>query len=91
MTTDYHDFTSRSTPKSERKRLNVGDIWNNSIKCNSCGEVIRSTNRHDYRSCGCGTVSVDGGSWYLRRAFTGNSARAAYTELSENYDDATEQ
>jgi hypothetical protein len=88
MTTDYHHFTSKSTPKSERKRLNVGDIWNNSIQCKACGEVIRSTNRHDFRTCKCGAVAVDGGSWYLRRAFTGASAAEAYVELAENFDDA---
>lgn len=87
MTTDYHNFTTKATPLKERRRLGVGDIWNNSIKCNSCGDTIRSKNRHDFVTCKCGAVSVDGGSWYLRRAFNGSSASAAYTELSEDYDD----
>lgn len=86
MTTDYQHFTSKSTPMKERRKLNVGDIWNNAVKCNHCGEVIRSLNRHDYRPCKCGKVAVDGGSWYLRRAMETNSAD--YTELAEMYDDA---
>lgn len=52
----------------------------NAIRCNHCGDVIRSTYRHDYVCCSCGKVAVDGGSDYLRRAFT---TPDDYTELSE--------
>jgi len=79
----YRNFVTIDTPKEERSRLNIGPIYNNSVRCHLCGEVIRSTNRHDYRSCACGAVSVDGGSWYLRRC--GNPLD--YTELSENFND----
>lgn len=88
MTTDYQHFTKKSTPLKERRKYNVGDIWNNAIKCNSCGEVVRSVNRQDYRPCKCGAVAVDGGSWYLRRTFSEGPSHEAYTELSEMYDDA---
>ncbi len=62
--TDYHDFTSIDTPKEERKRLGVGDLYINAVECLKCGEVIRSKNVHNYVTCGCGSVAVDGGSWY---------------------------
>lgn len=53
----------------------------NSIKCNLCGEIITSLDRHDYVRCKCGSCSVDGGTDYLKRSFT-NSVDD-YTELSE--------
>ena len=39
----------------------------NKIKCKKCGDVIESTYRHDFKSCKCGAVAVDGGKDYLRR------------------------
>lgn len=39
----------------------------NKIKCKKCGGIIESTYRHDYRTCKCGAVAVDGGHDYLRR------------------------
>lgn len=67
MTTDYHDMVNIDTPKEERQRMNIGDIWINAARCRSCGETVRSKNRHDCRQCSCGSLSVDGGSWYVRR------------------------
>lgn len=67
--TDYHDFTTIDTPKEERRKLNVGDIWVNAAQCLKCGEIVRSRNRHDFRYCKCGNVAVDGGSWYAKRAY----------------------
>ena len=42
----------------------------NKIKCKKCGDIIESKTRHDFVSCKCGAVAVDGGDSYLRR--TGN-------------------
>ena len=70
--TDYHDFVDIDTPKEKRRYLNVGDIYINAATCNLCGERIRSKNRHDYVTCKCGNVSVDGGSWYAKRGFKKN-------------------
>ncbi len=42
----------------------------NRIKCLNCKDIIESVNRHDYVTCKCGKVSVDGGSDYFKR--TGN-------------------
>ncbi len=39
-----------------------------------------STSVHDYVSCKCGKVSVDGGLDYLRRAYKGEDS---FEELSE--------
>lgn len=87
MTTDYQDFTTKDTPEEERRRLNIGDVWNNCIKCKKCGDVIRSKNRHDFRYCSCKSVAVDGGSWYCKRV----GELGDWEELSEPYNDVKEK
>lgn len=59
----------------------------NRVRCNRCGDVITSEYRHDYKSCRCGRVAVDGGTDYLRRGFTDSTDD--YTELSE-YEETTD-
>ena len=39
----------------------------NKARCRLCGDTIESTHRHDFRSCKCGEIYVDGGRAYLRR------------------------
>ena len=41
----------------------------NKAKCLKCGDVIESTYRHDFVTCSCGNLSVDGGHDYLKRCF----------------------
>ncbi len=38
----------------------------NRAKCKLCNNVIESFSTHDYVTCGCGEISIDGGSEYLR-------------------------
>ena len=42
-------------------------IIKNAIQCKLCGEIIESTDRHQYVTCKCGACAVDGGHDYLRR------------------------
>jgi hypothetical protein len=42
-------------------------IVQNAVNCLSCGDLIISKHRHDFVTCTCGAVSVDGGQEYLRR------------------------
>lgn len=42
-------------------------IVSNQIRCNKCGDEPFSMHRHDYVTCKCGSVAVDGGMSYLRR------------------------
>ena len=42
-------------------------IVENAALCLSCGDMIVSKHRHDFVTCTCGAVSVDGGQEYLRR------------------------
>ncbi|NIA10699.1 MAG: hypothetical protein GWP10_13470 [Nitrospiraceae bacterium] len=76
--TDYHNFVNVNTPKKERDRLNVGDIYINAAKCEKCGSIIRSKNRHDFVTCKCGDVGVDGGSWYIKRVFKDGAKYSNY-------------
>lgn len=69
MKVDYRVFCPMGTSKDERRKLDVGDIFQNGAKCLSCGQVLVSTNRHDFNTCSCGNLSVDGGSWYARRVY----------------------
>lgn len=54
-------------------------IIKNKVKCLKCDDIIESTHRHDFVTCTCGSISVDGGHDYLRRVGDMNE----YEELSE--------
>jgi len=59
-------------------------ILQNQIRCKKCGDEPYSAHRHDYKSCKCGEVAVDGGMEYLRRV---GNVRDGYEELSYSMDD----
>ena len=42
-------------------------IIQNAVICNKCDDFIFSKHRHDFVTCKCGAISVDGGQAYLRR------------------------
>lgn len=44
----------------------MGRIIRNAAKCLDCGITVESRTRHDFQSCGCGNLFVDGGKAYLR-------------------------
>ena len=60
-------------------------IKRNRAKCLLCGDIIESQSRHDFVTCSCGNLSVDGGEWYLRRAY--GNGRNSWLELSEYWED----
>jgi tRNA(Ile2) C34 agmatinyltransferase TiaS len=45
----------------------MSKILRNAARCKKCGETIESKSRHDFVTCKCGAISVDGGREYLRR------------------------
>ena len=55
-------------------------IKTNKIRCKKCGDVLTSDYTHDFKTCSCGAVSVDGGRDYLRRSAM---HPMDYDELSE--------
>lgn len=42
-------------------------IISNKAKCAKCGDTIESKHRHDFKSCKCEAIFVDGGTSYIRR------------------------
>ena len=42
-------------------------IHENKIKCLKCGDILISESTHDFKTCSCKAVAVDGGLEYLRR------------------------
>jgi hypothetical protein len=42
-------------------------IISNQGRCKLCGDTPFSAHRHDFSSCKCGEIAVDGGTSYLRR------------------------
>lgn len=62
-------------------------VITNKAQCRNCGDVIESTNRHDFKSCKCGAISVDGGKEYLKRSFKNYGD---IIELSETYTEEVE-
>ena len=55
-------------------------IIQNAVTCNGCGDFIVSKHRHDFVTCSCGAISVDGGQEYLRRV--GTLEKGSYIDLS---------
>lgn len=58
-------------------------ILRNAVRCKKCGDIIESKTSHDFQTCTCGNVSVDGGHLYLRRCFKQGGIGEDYDELSE--------
>jgi hypothetical protein len=77
-------FNLSNGRKKERSRLGIGDIYSNAATCLLCNETIKSRNRHDYSVCKCGSLSVDGGGWYLKRGF---KTEDSFENKVEYYDD----
>lgn len=55
----------------------------NKIRCKHCNDIIESKHIHDYVTCKCGKVAVDGGHEYLKRNFPSMPWEEHYEELSE--------
>lgn len=41
-------------------------LTRNAAQCNACGDVIESKHRHDFVSCSCRAIFIDGGLDYVR-------------------------
>lgn len=63
-------------------------IKTNKVKCLFCGDIIESIDVHDYKTCKCGKISVDGGHYYLKRMIpSGYKPEECIEDLSEYEDD----
>lgn len=43
-------------------------IIKNQAMCKTCGDIIESKTCHDFVTCSCGNLSIDGGKDYIRRS-----------------------
>lgn len=65
----------------------------NRAKCLTCGDIIVSYHTHDYVTCSCGALSVDGGTSYAKRSYNDSTlveemsiyADAPYETIREHY------
>lgn len=74
---EYHlDIISGPQPKPKDPK---GVIIRNRARCLVCGDILESTFVHDYVTCSCGNLSVDGGHNYLKRSV---KDRSKYQDLS---------
>lgn len=48
---------------------NLKEISINAARCGICEDYIESKHRHDFVTCSCGNLAVDGGQEYLKRSF----------------------
>lgn len=53
----------------------------NKAQCRLCGDILVSESAHDFKTCRCGEISVDGGRDYIRRMWKDNEDNII--ELSE--------
>ena len=60
-------------------------LLSNEARCLLCEDVIRSMHGHDFRSCSCGNLSVDGGLNYRKRCI--KNGWDTMEELSEFYEE----
>jgi hypothetical protein len=64
-------------------------VVTNEARCLKCMDVIQSVHRHDFVTCSCGNLSVDGGDSYLKRSF--RDGVDSWVDLSETYDEEVEK
>ena len=63
-------------------------VVRNRAQCRKCGDIIESLHGHDFKWCSCGSIAVDGGHRYLRRA--AKASLEDIIELSETYEETYE-
>lgn len=84
------------TPKKYYREV----IVSNKAHCLLCDTVIESTHGHDFKTCPCGNLSVDGGKNYLRRAYSSDKlleftlghppGERTWVDVSETYQEERE-
>lgn len=55
--------------REKSKAVKMQKIIVNRTCCKHCVDIFESHSTHDFKTCSCGAVSVDGGHDYIRRTF----------------------
>jgi len=58
----------------------------NAIKCPVCLDTVFSRCRHDFRSCSCGELSIDGGFDYVKISFAKTPPRIFQINILQTKD-----
>lgn len=58
-------------------------MYKNKAYCKLCLDTIESTHRHDFVTCKCGSLSLDGGLAYRRVLWRGGEYADVYGEIKE--------
>lgn len=67
--------------------MKIQRIVTNKCKCLLCDIIIESEHRHNFVSCKCGNIAVDGGKDYIRRIGNGVTNPETIQELNETYEE----
>lgn len=59
-------------------------VITNKAQCLICGDIIESKTVHDFKTCSCGNLSVDGGTYYLKRLIKNVDKFKDLSEVEEN-------
>ena len=59
----------------------------NKVRCKKCNEVIESKHRHDFKSCKCGAIFIDGGTDYQRYGWVRDQSKLKDRPPAEEYID----
>ncbi len=73
---------------TEVKKYMATVVVTNEARCLKCLDVVRSMSGHDFVTCSCGNLSVDGGTNYLKRSY--RDGRDSWEELSDTYEEERE-
>ncbi len=63
-------------------------IKENKAQCLLCKDIIESKYRHDFVTCSCGNLSVDGGKDYIKRSVENTNG---WVDLSTTEDEVKEK
>lgn len=64
---EYWKICDFNSNVNDRRKLNIGDIFENKARCLLCNDVLHSKSRNDRITCKCGNLTIDGGSWEIIR------------------------
>lgn len=74
-----------------RLKFPLPRFWGAVIECDNCKDLLWSLHVHDYKSCTCGSVFIDGGAEYCRMGGNGTHGYKIIDEGNYRQDDWNEK
>lgn len=60
-------------------------------QCKECEDIIESKHRHDFTTCQCGNLSIDGGLDYIRIIYDKENSWIDLSEYKEEENESKEK